>query len=315
VRFNRIFGIDFKSAPIDIREKYFLSRSHIDEIYRAYNGSATDFFILSTCDRTGIFVFDTETDAAPILEVESSDNRYFTSRYGADAGQYVFRLLLGMESHIYGEAEVRNQIKDALTTAYTYNALSKGRYTKFMQWIEKVERQVALLGISAFQTELYGRFLRRIMREYITDEVRSAAVLGTGYIAEKILDMLSYTDVKTKIFSNKNERRALYLAVRFNSAYDKMENIYRAFADFDMIFSATAAPHRIIKASKLKSGSKRQIFIDFSFPRDIDPSVNELDGKVVLQGSAFRGDFLSGSEHELLNKAYNKLRYRKREYV
>lgn len=305
MKVRQMLGLNFKSSPIDIRENYFFPHAKMQEIYREYRNSGADLFILNTCNRTEIFTFNEKTDLHSIFDAAPYDKRYFFYN-NKDVEEYILRLLFGFESYIYGEAEIRDQMREAISRAFENNILKKEQYAQIAGLISGADQIIKKEGIYKFQDKLYDRFLLRLIKKYMNSSVKTVAVLGTGYIAEKILSALSKTDVQTYIFSNKNEDRARDLATMYNTAYDKMENIYKSLAYFDMVFSATAAPHRIIKSSKLKFSRKMQIFIDFSFPRDIDSTANELPNKRVIHIESIRSDFLSNDERRMLGDAYLK---------
>lgn len=303
---KKIVGINYKTAPISIREQFYLSKTQVQQIYRKLSKQDVNFFILSTCSRQEIYLFDAESDLTEVWDFDDTMKKYTYTLKEKRAVEYFMRLILGLESFIEGEQEIRGQIKRSVDTAHDYGVLTKEITDWLISIINFVEELLMQYGLGMLQDEIYERYLRRLFWRFNIFYMNSLAVLGTGYIAEKILKVLRndfFYENKIVIFSNKNWDRALELAKKFSVEYDKMENIYRRLGEFEAVLAATAAPHRILKYEKYLQVGGYRMFLDFSFPRDIDPKI-----KPVYHIEQFKFQVLTGREKQGLLRIYEELK-------
>ena len=121
------FGINHKTAPVDIREKVAFSQERMDEALKdlvacpAVNEAA----ILSTCNRTEIYCgleqFNDEqliSWLANFHSLEADQIRGYTYMHRDDtAVQHLFRVASGLDSLVLGEPQILGQIKDTFAKA------------------------------------------------------------------------------------------------------------------------------------------------------------------------------------------------------
>jgi glutamyl-tRNA reductase len=84
------------------------------------------------------------------------------------------------------------------------------------------------------------------------------------------------------VIANRTMERAMELAKRFRAATIPFSHIIDAFETVDVVLSSTGSPEPIIKREDVKACMKKRkhrplFLIDIAVPRDIEPSVNDLD--------------------------------------
>ena len=57
----------------------------------------------------------------------------------------------------------------------------------------------------------------------------------------------------------------------------RYEDRYKVMNDVDIVISATASPHMIIKYDEMPEIQRKIFMMDIALPRDIDPKINELE--------------------------------------
>ena len=83
------------------------------------------------------------------------------------------------------------------------------------------------------------------------------------------------------------------------------------FPSCDLIVSATASPNFTLTKELIQqaaTGKKQQILIDLAVPRDIEPSVNEIEGITLYDIDSFKIDTNSLELQESMQKAAAILR-------
>ena len=127
------FGINHKTAPVDIREKVAFAPDKLGVALQelltltAVNEAA----IVSTCNRTELYCDLSEADSAEVvawfrayhsLSAEELDP-YIYTHLDNQAVQHILRVASGLDSLVLGEPQILGQIKDAYHTASQAGAI------------------------------------------------------------------------------------------------------------------------------------------------------------------------------------------------
>ncbi|HWK79918.1 MAG TPA: hypothetical protein VNP95_04085, partial [Thermomicrobiales bacterium] len=122
-----VVGSNHEYAPVSVRERLAFAGESLTDGLRALNAHVGEGLILSTCNRTEIYVVSDDEGHAregifdflatyhsvpvPVLERAS----YVFS--GHDAVDHMFRVASGLDSLVLGEPQILSQIRDALDVA------------------------------------------------------------------------------------------------------------------------------------------------------------------------------------------------------
>lgn len=133
-----LIGISHKTAPIEIREKFYLKTLErelfLSKLHNSHNIS--DAIVLSTCNRTEIYV-NTANDenVFDILisllfkiknqHVSLSLRKYFYKCTGIQAIKHLLRVSAGLESLVLGERQILGQVKKATKLSRQNHMLSR----------------------------------------------------------------------------------------------------------------------------------------------------------------------------------------------
>ena len=158
----KILGLNYKTAPIEIREKFSVSKDSIrrglenlDEY--EYEG-LNEAVILSTCNRTEIY-------AVTSNDCEGSVKNFFTDLIGGNVenflyeyegencARHLFEVAASLDSLILGEGQILSQVKDAYTTAKNIGATNTILNTLFHRAIAvgknvRTETKIAYNSVS-----------------------------------------------------------------------------------------------------------------------------------------------------------------------
>src|SRR5262249_35209631 len=114
-------GVNHRGAPLDVRERISYRTAETSDALDALCAATEsgEAVLLSTCNRTEIYLVEGAQDAAPAVWSALSQ------RLGADAAPYgyvrrdreavthLFRVASGLDSMVLGEAQIHGQVKDA----------------------------------------------------------------------------------------------------------------------------------------------------------------------------------------------------------
>jgi glutamyl-tRNA reductase len=294
-------GLNHQHAPVEVREKFAIGGSDLGETLaavRTIDGLA-GAVILSTCNRVEFY-------ASSVCPVRAFDGlkELLHERTGYDAPLYfhdtprsvrhLFRVASGLDSMVLGETEILGQVKKAYSSAAELGATTT-HLNKLFQHAFRVAKHVrtetqitrGATSVGSVAVELAGKIFgdlsgRRIM------------ILGAGETSERTARSLVSRGVKTVIVSNRTFDRAARLAGEIGGLAIHFDHWQNAFSDVDILICSTAAPHPIITREKLapllrERGGRPLFVIDLAVPRDVEPSVNELEGVFLYDIDSLEG--------------------------
>lgn len=290
-----VFGINHKTAPVEIREKLNFSRAQIEKNAANLNNleNIGGLVILSTCNRTELYLStgDLPGSRASLLHYAADYSgcseemlaKYIYWKETREAVRHLFRVASGMDSMILGESQILGQVEDAYNYAREYGISNNILNPLFQKAIEagkrvrtqtRIDRQTLSVGSAAVE-----------MAKQIFSNLRgrTVLVLGAGETSELTTRHLVSNGVSTVVVANRTYERAVRMAREFGGKAVRLDDFPQHLLDADIVISCTAAPHYILGPDDLvsvlqKRGERSLLLIDIAVPRDIHPAVACLDG-------------------------------------
>jgi glutamyl-tRNA reductase len=116
-----VVGINHRGATLEIRERVAYRTSEIGEALSGLSESceAREAVLLSTCNRTEVYIVENETDPVPAVWSALSErlgeeaSGYGYVRRDKEAVAHLFRVASGLDSMVLGEAQIQGQVRDA----------------------------------------------------------------------------------------------------------------------------------------------------------------------------------------------------------
>jgi glutamyl-tRNA reductase len=111
-------------------------------------------------------------------------------------------------------------------------------------------------------------------------------VIGAGKMSELAAKHLIRSGASAIYVTNRTYERAVQLAAAFGSIPVQFDQLFEQIPKADIVISSTGAPGYVINkdhAAKILSARRNRpvFFVDIAVPRDVDPSVNEVDNAFV----------------------------------
>jgi glutamyl-tRNA reductase len=282
-----VVGINHKDTPLEIREKgAFIRRTineGIDELL--LHKAISEVIILSTCNRSEIYVATSEPDqAAEILQdfyiKEKSKllKPYLFEKKEREALYHLYEVVTGLDSMILGEDQILGQVKEALEISQEQQGCGKYLTKMFREAVTFTKKVKTEYKISETPLSLSSTAIKHVKRTYPEDfGEKKIMIIGSGKMG-----ILALRYMKAEGFQNP------YMTNRTYHHMDRCETIhenvvrvyyedrYELLEDMDVVISATASPHIILKADLMKARKKPLIVIDLALPRDIEEGVGDL---------------------------------------
>ena len=121
-----LIGVNYKTAPIELRERIAISREDLPETTRALAAlpGVNECMIVSTCNRVELLaaVDSPETNLAGFLHGRFGLDPallapHIYERHDRDAVRHLFRVAASLDSMVVGEPQILGQVKEAFAVA------------------------------------------------------------------------------------------------------------------------------------------------------------------------------------------------------
>lgn len=313
-----VVGLSHKTAPVELRERLAVPESRMGEALGrlcSYPG-IREGLLLSTCNRVEVYavVDDVEAGYTSVQEFLADIHLSLSSEelaphlycYTGDrAICHLFRVAASLDSMIVGEPQILGQLKDAFEMALahkTSDVILNKVVRKAISVAKRVRTETKIsetaVSVSYAAVELARKIFSNL-RE------KTVFLVGAGEMAKLAARHLMNQGVRRIMISTRNPHSALDLAKRFNGVPIPFEDFRGEMAEADIVLCSTGASHYLILAEDVQRAVRqrmnRPIFlIDISVPRNIDPSVKDID-------NAFLFD-IDDLEHRVENNREERLR-------
>jgi glutamyl-tRNA reductase len=289
-----LLGVSHRTAPVDLRERLdFASRdvgAAVESL--AARSSATESVVLSTCNRSEIYVANAEpTRAREELIAFLSDYHHLPRdvflphlfvHEDTTAAHHLFRVAAGLDSLVIGEPQILGQVKDAFQAAAerrcTGPLLSKTFHWAF--GVGKRVRTETALGEGAVSVSFAAVALARKIFGHL--EGRRVLVVGAGEISALTAQHLRSHGAAEIVITNRTAAQAEALASQVAGRAVPWSDMSHAIADADIVVTATGSQRPIIARADVEATTGRRrtdplFIIDVAVPRDVDPAVGEIE--------------------------------------
>ena len=309
-----LLGVSHRTAPVDLREKLDFSSRDVGAAVEALaaRSSAAESVVLSTCNRSEVYVASSTLDTAReeivrfLSEYHQLPAETFTphlfSLSESDVAGHLFRVSAGLDSLVVGEPQVLGQVKDAFQVAAERRCTGPV-LRKLFDWSfnvgKRVRSETALgegaVSISFAAVQLARKIFGRL-------DGRRVLVVGAGEISTLTAQHLRAHGVAEVVITSRTAAHAQALATEVGGHWVPWDGLAGALTSADIIVTATGSQRPIITRAQVESalGRRRRdplFIIDVAVPRDVEASVSEIE-QVFL----YNVDDLQTIVHENLSK-------------
>lgn len=261
-----------------------------EAIYRyaekVINAGCTEIVVLSTCSRMEVYAISDVLESPAACACLHLERLFSTSLKdkaliytGRKAVGHIFRVAAGLDSIILFEDQILGQVKQAYHNAIEQRISGKYLNKLFREAIT-CAKQIKTKGMKNAEE----RSLAHAGIDYLGTKSGGVAgtsilFIGLGKMGRMALDYALEFPFREIYVTNRSMHRDYgedfrdkrIVPLDFCDRYDVMEK-----NDIRFLVSATASPHTIISADKLKCG--RIAILDLAMPGDVEPGVGEMDG-------------------------------------
>ena len=288
-----VIGLSHRTAPIAVRERLAVPAAEVpDTVLRLRElPSASEALLLSTCNRVEVYaapkrgVSDEQLlDEVTRLLGEVGGHEvlpHLQSHAGEAAVKHMFRVAASLDSLVVGEPQILGQLKEAIriaTEAKTMGPVLNAATRGAVQVAKRVRTQTQ---VGAGQVSVPSVAVD--LAKQIFDDLSGHVVLlvGAGEMAETAAKLLARAGGELQVV-NRSPERAQLLADSVGGTPRPWNDLDAALLDADVVVTSTASPTFVITRAQLKGLRRKRrgrslFLIDIAVPRDVEPSVNDLE--------------------------------------
>ena len=309
-----LLGVSHGTAPLDVRERLDFSSQDLGAAVEALalRPSAAESVVLSTCNRSEIYVASADPAAARgdligfLSEYHGLPSDAFQphlfAREDSAAAQHLFRVAAGLDSLVVGEPQVLGQVKEAYQAAAARHCAGP-LLNRLFHWsfgVGKRVRTETALGEGAVSMSFAAVALARKIFDRL--DGRHVLVVGAGEIGGLTAQHLRSHGVAEIAITSRTTAHAAELAEAVGGHTIPWGHLETALAGADIIVTATGSQRPIVTRAQVESATGRRrpdplFIIDLAVPRDVEPSVGDIE-QVFL----YNVDDLQGIVQENLSR-------------
>jgi glutamyl-tRNA reductase len=288
-----VVGLNYKTAPVEIREKLSFIESDIPNAMEALQNqkSILENVIISTCNRTEIYAVVDQLHTGRYyikqflanwfnIPMEQFEDHLFIREEDASL-DHLFRVTAGIDSMVLGETQILGQVKKSFlqgqelgTTGTVYNQLFKQAVT----FAKRAHSETAIgenaVSVSYAAVELAKKIFGSLQNKHV-------AILGAGKMGELAIQNLHGNGVGKVTVINRTFEKAQNLASKFDGDAKAMNELQCTLLEADILISSTGATEYVIDYELMKEVAKFRkgdplFMVDIAVPRDLDPKISDV---------------------------------------
>ena len=184
-----VVGVSHHGAPLDVRERLAYRAGEVQGVLERVRSAAgaREAVLLSTCNRTELYVAEGEHEAATTVwslygeRLGGDASGYGYVRRDREAVAHLFRVVAGMDSMVLGEAQIHGQVRDAWELSRPASGAVLNRLFQAALLVGGRVRSETALGRGAMSVSSAAVQLAKKIFGSLTG--KRAMVLGAGEMA------------------------------------------------------------------------------------------------------------------------------------
>jgi glutamyl-tRNA reductase len=291
----RLLGLNHRSADVAARSKMAIQGSDIPQFLDLLKQEGVEeAVILSTCNRTEIYVVGGSNDASLLALAKSSGmeigevEKNIYKRSGVCAACHLFRVTSGLDSAVIGESEIVTQVKEAVRLSSLVGPVLRFHFDRALEASKKVRTET---NLCKSVTSIGSLAIQVAKAQCGPLSEQNVLVLGAGKVAQRILKELETNKARKVTVLNRTVSRGGELAGKHNAEWGSLEAIPKLLEEVDVVFAAASVHQPLIDHAMVPRG-RNPLFIDLGIPSNVDKAnlrvvdVDDLSGQCATNNES-----------------------------
>jgi glutamyl-tRNA reductase len=292
MRFSAI-GISHWKSEVSIRELFYLDNHRRELLDFHTEDIPGGVMMLDTCNRTELYAFcDAEVLISALCKSTNTDREFFKEHgyvyEGEDAYNHLYKVGTGLDSQVLGDVQIIQQVKQAYKKSK--NQLS-GEFHQLVQSVFRAHKR------SRTETD-FGRGTASVgfaATQHALDHFKNLSsinilLVGAGKMGKVSCKNLVSNGAEHISVVNRTIDRAKELASTFDIKAHAFSELEEEIKKADLIIAATGANKPILFPRHFEGIKKSQLVLDLSVPRNVAPSVSELEHLTLVDMDSIHED-------------------------
>ncbi|MGH2791234.1 MAG: glutamyl-tRNA reductase [Actinomycetota bacterium] len=247
-----------------------------------------------------------------IAPEDFSDHLY--TYFDEGAVSHLFRVAAGVDSLVVGESEILGQVRKAVAFAEEEDTVGRNLRRAFSQALTVGKRARSETEISRNPVSVSSAAVELARRAFAgrgagsvepqngrgagsagpqngrggySLEGKSVVIVGAGKMGRLAVQALQAAGATETIVVNRGEERAQSLADAYGVKPRSLGELPEVLSGADIVICSTMAPGAVLDHKTVRTAVEGRtrpdalFIVDIAVPRDVDPSVAEIDGVVL----------------------------------
>jgi len=287
-----VLGATHQTAPLSMRERLSLSADAVNALGAQFAQLAglREFTLLNTCNRVEFYGVAAGAEApvqvqAAICAQQQVDPGEFEQfrliLRGPDAVRHLLEVAAGIDSQMLGETEIFGQVKNAYATAQARGHTGPVLNRVFQKAFQAAKHVRTNTAITEGQVSIANVAVDLALTIFGALESTRILLLGAGDIGEKTAKAFQSRGAGSLTVASRRLERAMELATELKANAMPFELSDSRLMEFDVVVCSTSAPGTVVSRDAVKAAIQKRparplFFIDLAMPRDVEPTVAEL---------------------------------------
>ncbi|HYG62172.1 MAG TPA: glutamyl-tRNA reductase [Thermoanaerobaculia bacterium] len=288
-----LVGTDFRCSPLEMRERVSYDSAAGEEllVHLLAGAGVAEAFLLSTCNRTEVYIHPRDEDAAyratldlaflrRVPELEKP-GRLYVKRNG-EAARHLLAVASGLESMVLGEPEILGQVKQAAALAEAVGAEGPILRRLLRSAMSAGARSRQETGISAGAVSLGYATVELARQIFKGLEECRVLLLGAGETARSVARPLVERGARELKVANRGAERARQFQEEFpQTLLIPFEERVAAVRTAEVVVVSTGADepvltHRHLQEAMAARSTDPLLVVDLGVPRNVEPSAGRI---------------------------------------
>jgi glutamyl-tRNA reductase len=248
--------------------------------------------ILSTCNRVEITVTtDDRSDPQAIVDSFLNDQKNISAdkiaanlyrHEGREAIHHLFRVAASLDSMVVGEPQILGQLKTAYASAKDCGALCGWLDALMTRAFGVAKRVRSETGVGQMAVSVSYAAVELARKIFSSLSNRTIMIVGAGKMSELAARHLRRSGASHVFVTNRTHERAVEMAALFQGTPVEYTRFVSMLPEVDIVITSSGAPHYILHKDEMQRviaarRNKPMFLIDIAVPRNIEPTVNDVD--------------------------------------
>ena len=284
-------GLNHRTAPLHIREQVAVTVEQLPEAIKEMTRYVKHGVILSTCNRTEVYTICNEKSDGKIkmfmtnhFGVAINDlEPYLYIYWQEESVRHLLRVASGLDSMILGETQILGQVRNAFIASATAGVIQGPLSRLFHHALrtgKRTRRETDISHNSLSVSYACVKLARHVLGDL---SLLKVLVIGAGEAGNLAAKALGYSGVQNLAVTSRTLQHATQLGKELGARIIPFSEMTSELSKIDIVISSTGSPEYILSKNMVVDAMRERLtrpmfLMDIAMPRDIDPSVKELDG-------------------------------------